>query len=70
MIETSFFITKLFDYKNLKQSADPVYKVYRGKYRVFVGNTQEISSSDLEAKFSEFGKVIECDLKGAYGFVG
>jgi len=45
-------------------------EVYRGKYRVFVGNTQEISSSDLEAKFSEFGKVIECDLKGAYGFVG
>lgn len=45
-------------------------EVYRGKYRVFVGNTQEISAKDLEAKFSEFGKVIECDLKGAYGFVG
>jgi len=45
-------------------------EVYRGKYRVFVGNTQEISAKDLEAKFGEFGKVIECDLKGAYGFVG
>ena len=72
-------------------------EIYRGKYRVFVGNTQgivvinihwlieackrqflgfisprgkDIASKDLEQKFSEFGKVIECDLKGAYGFVG
>ena len=38
--------------------------IHRGKYRVFVGNTQEISKHELSEKFAEFGKVIEVDLKG------
>ena len=38
--------------------------VHRGKFRVFVGNTQEISRVELSEKFGEFGKVIEVDLKG------
>jgi len=48
----------------------PIGNVNRGKYRVFVGNTQEISKADVHEEFSKFGNVIEVDLKGAYGFVG
>ena len=36
----------------------------RGKYRIFVGNTQEISNREVKEKFSEFGPVVEVDLKG------
>lgn len=42
----------------------------RGQFRIFVGNTQQVSYSDIREKFSEFGKVAEVDLKGSYGFVG
>jgi len=48
----------------------PIGNVNRGKYRVFVGNTQEISKAEVHEEFSKFGNVIEVDLKGAYGFVG
>jgi hypothetical protein len=36
----------------------------RGQFRIFVGNTQQVSYSDIREKFSEFGKVAEVDLKG------
>ena len=36
----------------------------RGKYRLFVGNTQEISTREVREKFEEFGTVTEVDLKG------
>jgi RNA recognition motif-containing protein len=48
----------------------PIGNVNRGKYRVFVGNTQEISKAEVQEEFAKFGKIIEVDLKGAYGFVG
>jgi hypothetical protein len=36
----------------------------RGKFRIFVGNTQEISNKEVKDKFGEFGHVVEVDLKG------
>jgi len=42
----------------------PIGNVNRGKYRVFVGNTQEISKAEVHEEFSKFGNVIEVDLKG------
>ena len=38
--------------------------MHRGKHRIFIGNTQEISNRDIKEKFEEFGVILEVDLKG------
>lgn len=47
-----------------KEKSSRMSENRRGQFRIFVGNTQQVSYSDIREKFSEFGKVAEVDLKG------
>ena len=57
--------TLLFYYNFFKKFHEFFFQMQqRGKYRLFVGNTQEISTREVREKFEEFGTVTEVDLKG------